>query len=104
MMEYNYYIHKLVPFQPLYYAGMFLFLCGWLDKAREYVDRMLKLNPEHEEGLVVKAWLELAAGRESQTHNIMEYFDAVLQRLCFSLMLYCSHSFFFFSVFPLPYI
>lgn len=67
-------------FQPLYYAGMFLFLSGRVDKAREYVDRMLKLNQEHEEGLVLKAWVELAAGKESRARNVMEYLDAVLQK------------------------
>lgn len=66
--------------QPLYYAGMFLFLSGRLDKAREYVDRMLKLNQEHEEGLVLKAWVELATGKESRVRNLMEYLDAVLQK------------------------
>lgn len=69
------------PFlQPLYYAGMFLFLSGRLDKAREYVDRMLKLNQEHEEGLVLKAWVELGAGKESRARNVMDYLDAVLQK------------------------
>ncbi|XP_050699357.1 tetratricopeptide repeat protein 21B-like [Eriocheir sinensis] len=65
---------------PLYYAGMFLFLSGRLDKAREYVDRMLKLNQEHEEGLVLKAWVELATGKESRVRNLMEYLDPVLQK------------------------
>lgn len=77
---------------------MFLFLSGRLDKAREYVDRMLKLNPEHEEGLVLKAWVELAAGKESRARNIMEYFDAVLQRL-FSIFLYT-----YFLIFLLSYL
>ncbi|XP_069186237.1 tetratricopeptide repeat protein 21B isoform X2 [Procambarus clarkii] len=65
---------------PLYYAGMFLLLSGKIDKSREYIDRMLKLSPEQEDGLVLKGWIELIAGRESKNRNIMQYFDTVLQR------------------------
>ena len=36
-------------FQGLYYAGQFLFFTGKHDKAREYVDRMLKMNNESKE-------------------------------------------------------
>ena len=34
-----------VSMQALYHAAMFLWLCGRHDKAREYVDRMLKMAP-----------------------------------------------------------
>lgn len=33
----------------LYFAGMFLFHSGKADKAREYVDRMLKMSPQSKE-------------------------------------------------------
>ena len=33
----------------LYFAGMFLFHSGKPDKAREYVDRMLKMSPQSKE-------------------------------------------------------
>ena len=36
-------------FQGLYYAGLFLFHCGRFDKAREYIDRMLKMSPDSKE-------------------------------------------------------
>ena len=36
-------------FQGLYYAGLFLFFTGKHDKAREYIDRMLKMNSESKE-------------------------------------------------------
>ena len=35
--------------QALYNAGMFLWLSGRHDKAREYVDRMLKVAPRDKE-------------------------------------------------------
>ena len=33
----------------LYFAGMFLFHSGKPDKAREYIDRMLKMSPQSKE-------------------------------------------------------
>ena len=39
----------LPPPQSLYYAGMFLWLTGKHDKAREYVSRMLKMSPTSKE-------------------------------------------------------
>ncbi|KAK3857879.1 hypothetical protein Pcinc_020970 [Petrolisthes cinctipes] len=65
---------------PLYYAGIFLMLCGRVDKAREYVDRMLKLNPENADGLVLKGWIELNAGKEAKARDIMQYFETVLEQ------------------------
>lgn len=55
-------------------------LCGRVDKAREYVDRMLKLNPENVDGLVLKGWIELNAGKETKARDIMQYFDTVLEQ------------------------
>ncbi|KAK7082681.1 Tetratricopeptide repeat protein 21B [Halocaridina rubra] len=65
---------------PLYYAGIFLFLTSKYDKAREYIDRLLKLDPENIEGLTLKGWIELSAGRDSKIKNTLQYFDAVLQK------------------------
>ena len=41
-------IQFLIRLQGLYYAGLFLVHTGKYDKAREYVDRMLKMNPTRE--------------------------------------------------------
>ncbi|XP_068223465.1 tetratricopeptide repeat protein 21B-like [Palaemon carinicauda] len=65
---------------PLYYASMFLLLSSRIDKAREYVDRLLKLDPEHQDGLVLKGWVELMAGKDSKNKNTLQYFDAILQK------------------------
>ena len=65
------------------------------------MDRMLKLDPDHEEGLVLKGWVELAAGKESRARNHMEYFDAVLQRLNLSLF---PHGLYILLIFCLLYI
>ena len=82
----NYLKNKYFPIlirpclQPLYYAGLFLFLSNRIDKAREYIDRMLKLKPSSTEGLVLKGWIELNAGKDSKSRNIKQFFDSVLDR------------------------
>jgi hypothetical protein len=38
--------------QALYFAGLFLLLSGRLDKAKEYIDRMIKISPAFKEVLV----------------------------------------------------
>ena len=45
--------------QALYYAAIFLFYVDKLDKAREYVDRLLKINNLSKEGLILKGWIEV---------------------------------------------
>ncbi|XP_052258735.1 tetratricopeptide repeat protein 21B-like isoform X2 [Dreissena polymorpha] len=62
----------------LYYAGLFLFLTGKHDKAREYIDRMLKLNAENGDGLVLKGWIELMSGREVK--KALKFFDDALAK------------------------
>ena len=42
-------MHTCVSMQALYHAALFLWLCGRHDKAREYVDRMLKMAPGSKE-------------------------------------------------------
>ncbi|KAL5010855.1 hypothetical protein ScPMuIL_013160 [Solemya velum] len=56
----------------LYYAGVFLFHTGKYDKAREYIDRMLKMAPTRE-GLTIKGWIELLSGRDVK--RAVKYFD-----------------------------
>jgi tetratricopeptide (TPR) repeat protein len=45
--------------QALYYAGIFLLHADRVEKAREYVDRLLKINPQSKDGLILKGWLEV---------------------------------------------
>ncbi|KAK3106686.1 hypothetical protein FSP39_025201 [Pinctada imbricata] len=60
----------------LYYAALFLVHTGKYDKAREYVDRMLKMNPT-KEGLVLKGWVEMMSNRDAK--KAIKYFDDALQ-------------------------
>jgi len=45
----------------LYYASLFLHFCDRQDKAREYADRMLSINPGpgNVDGLILKGWIEI---------------------------------------------
>lgn len=65
--------------QALYYAGTFLLHIDRADKAREYVDRLLKINPQSKEGLILKGWMEVSLLRESPNKNALQYFEAVLK-------------------------
>lgn len=65
--------------QALYYAGVFLFYIEKLDKAKEYVDRLLKINPQSKDGLILKGWVEVFQVRESFNKNTFQYFEAVLK-------------------------
>nr|XP_034328663.1 tetratricopeptide repeat protein 21B isoform X7 [Crassostrea gigas] len=68
----------------LYYGGLFLLLNDKPDKAREYIDRMLKMATTKEQkdyftslmhyhGFVAKGWIELESGREAK--KAIKYFD-----------------------------
>ena len=45
--------------EALYFAGLFLLYLEKADKAREYVDRLLKINPNSVDGLNLKGWVEV---------------------------------------------
>ncbi|NXA46707.1 TT21B protein, partial [Nothocercus julius] len=65
--------------QALYYAGLFLWHLGREDKAREYVDRMIKVSNGSKEGLILKAWLDVTSGKETHIKKAVKYFDEALQ-------------------------
>ncbi|KAF0296470.1 Tetratricopeptide repeat protein 21B [Amphibalanus amphitrite] len=62
----------------LYYAGMFLVLTGHPDKAREYLDRTLKMNADAVDAWVMRGWVEMYAG-ENPTKAI-DYLDQAEKR------------------------
>ena len=41
--------------------------------------RLLKINPQSKEGLILKGWMEVAILRESKSKNALQYFEAVLK-------------------------
>nr|XP_058908371.1 tetratricopeptide repeat protein 21B isoform X5 [Kogia breviceps] len=63
----------------LYHAGLFLWHIGRHDKAREYVDRMIKMSNGSKEGQVLRAWLDITRGKEAYTKKALRYFEEGLQ-------------------------
>uniref|UniRef100_A0A4X2M3E6 Tetratricopeptide repeat protein 21B n=1 Tax=Vombatus ursinus TaxID=29139 RepID=A0A4X2M3E6_VOMUR len=63
----------------LYYAGLFLWHIGRHDKAREYIDRMIKISNGSKEGLVLRAWLDVTSGKEAYAKKALRYFDEGIQ-------------------------
>lgn len=64
--------------QALYFAGQFLWHIGRHDKAREYVDRMLKMSPGNPEGLALRGWIDLTCGRDSYIKKSGKLFEEAL--------------------------
>uniref|UniRef100_A0A672KST6 Tetratricopeptide repeat protein 21B-like n=1 Tax=Sinocyclocheilus grahami TaxID=75366 RepID=A0A672KST6_SINGR len=63
----------------LYYAGMLLWLLGRNDKAREYVDRMIKISSGSKEGIVLKGWIDLRSNKDAYAKKSGKYFDEALK-------------------------
>uniref|UniRef100_A0A671Q2G6 Tetratricopeptide repeat protein 21B-like n=1 Tax=Sinocyclocheilus anshuiensis TaxID=1608454 RepID=A0A671Q2G6_9TELE len=63
----------------LYYAGLLLWLLGRNDKAREYVDRMIKISSGSKEGIVLKGWIDLRSNKDAYAKKSGKYFDEALK-------------------------
>ncbi|XP_061464567.1 tetratricopeptide repeat protein 21B [Rhineura floridana] len=70
---------KVAGQQALYFAGLFLWHIGRYEKAREYVDRMIKISNGSKEGLILKGWLDVTCGKEASIKKAVKYFDEGLQ-------------------------
>ncbi|KAK2562076.1 Tetratricopeptide repeat protein 21B [Acropora cervicornis] len=62
----------------LYFAGMFLWHTGRHDKAREYIDRMIKMSNSNKEGLLLRAWVDITSGKDSHAKKSIKLFDEAL--------------------------
>ena len=58
--------------QALYFASNFLFFVEKVDKAKEYVDRLLKINPLNKDGLILKGWVEVR-----KIYNFRVFYDGL---------------------------
>ncbi|XP_058144822.1 tetratricopeptide repeat protein 21A isoform X1 [Dasypus novemcinctus] len=63
----------------LYYAGLFLWLMGRHDKAREYLDRMLKFSSGSREGYVLRGWMELTSDKPHAVKKSIKYLEQGLR-------------------------
>ncbi|KAJ6650398.1 hypothetical protein lerEdw1_010111, partial [Lerista edwardsae] len=70
---------KVAGQQALYFAGLFLWHIGRHEKAREYVDRMIKISNGSKEGLILKGWLDVTSGKEASIKKAVKYLDEGLQ-------------------------
>ncbi|XP_074140493.1 tetratricopeptide repeat protein 21A isoform X6 [Sminthopsis crassicaudata] len=59
----------------LYYAGIFLWLMGKNEKAKEYVDRMLKVSSGSREGYVLRGWVDFTSDKQHNVKKSIKYFD-----------------------------
>ncbi|XP_048342203.1 tetratricopeptide repeat protein 21B isoform X2 [Sphaerodactylus townsendi] len=70
---------KVAGQQALFYAALFLWHLGRHEKAREYVDRMIKISNGSKEGFVLKGWIEVTCGKETSVKKAVKYLDEGLQ-------------------------
>ncbi|XP_036277766.1 tetratricopeptide repeat protein 21B isoform X3 [Pipistrellus kuhlii] len=63
----------------LYHAGLFLWHIGRHEKAREYIDRMIKMSDGGKEGQILRAWLDITRGKEPYTKRALRSFEEGLQ-------------------------
>ncbi|MEE6467374.1 hypothetical protein FKM82_007217 [Ascaphus truei] len=71
---------KTAGAKALYYGGMFLWLMGRNDKARQYIDRMLSASNRSREGLVLKGWVDLTSDKDmAAIKKSIKYFDEGIQ-------------------------
>ncbi|XP_074168694.1 tetratricopeptide repeat protein 21A isoform X4 [Rhinolophus sinicus] len=68
-------IRKKASGTALYYAGLFLWLMGHHDKAREYIDRMLKLSNSSSEGYVLRGWVDLTSDKPHTVKKSIKYLE-----------------------------
>ena len=74
---------------------MVLWHLGRGEKAREYVDKMLKLSPGSVEGMVLRGWIDLTSNRESHAKKAHKLFEEVVNRYvqCKGLLSACVQGF-----------
>ena len=64
----------------LYYAALFLHFNSRQEKAREYAERALSINPgpNNVDCIILKGWIELLSKDKSKRKNPLEYFESAL--------------------------
>ncbi|KAG8521522.1 Tetratricopeptide repeat protein 21A, partial [Galemys pyrenaicus] len=68
-------IRKTASGSALYYAGLFLWFIGRHDKAKEYIDRMLKLSSNFKEGYVLRGWVDLTSDKPHTVKKAIKYLE-----------------------------
>nr|XP_033787611.1 tetratricopeptide repeat protein 21A [Geotrypetes seraphini] len=72
-------IQKTAGAKALYYGAIFLWLVGRNDKAKEYIDRMLKVSNKSKESLVLKGWVDFTSGKDFIVKKSIKYLNEGIQ-------------------------
>ncbi|KAM9601421.1 tetratricopeptide repeat protein 21A isoform 2-T2 [Trichechus inunguis] len=72
-------VRKTASGAALYYAGLFLWLLGRHDKAKEYIDRMLKVSSGSREGYVLRGWVDLTSDKPHTVKKSIKYLEQGIQ-------------------------
>ncbi|XP_027788283.1 tetratricopeptide repeat protein 21A [Marmota flaviventris] len=72
-------IRRTAPETALYYASLFLWLMGYHDKAKEYIDHFLKVSHSSREGYVLKGWVELTSDKPHIVKKSIKYLEQGIQ-------------------------
>ncbi|KAL2804032.1 tetratricopeptide repeat protein 21A isoform 2 [Daubentonia madagascariensis] len=72
-------LRKTASDTALYYASLFLWLVGRHDKAREYIDRMLKVSCGSREALVLRGWVDLTSDKPHIVKKAIKYLEQGIQ-------------------------
>ncbi|XP_066100524.1 tetratricopeptide repeat protein 21A isoform X2 [Saccopteryx bilineata] len=59
----------------LYYASLFLWLMGHHDKARDYLNRMLRFNDSFREGYVLRGWVDLTSDNPHAVKKSIQHLE-----------------------------
>uniref|UniRef100_A0A8B9RLV5 Tetratricopeptide repeat domain 21A n=1 Tax=Astyanax mexicanus TaxID=7994 RepID=A0A8B9RLV5_ASTMX len=63
----------------LYFAALLYWILGRNEKARDYVERMLKMSTTSSQGLILKGWIFLTSENEAHRSQAIRYFDGGLR-------------------------
>ncbi|XP_077929537.1 tetratricopeptide repeat protein 21A isoform X2 [Halichoerus grypus] len=72
-------IRKTAGATALYYGGLFLWLMGHHDKAKEYIDRTLKISSSSRESYVLRGWVDLTSDKPYTVKKSIKYLEQGLQ-------------------------
>ncbi|XP_006869241.1 PREDICTED: tetratricopeptide repeat protein 21A [Chrysochloris asiatica] len=72
-------VRKTAGGTALYFAGLFLWLMGRHDKAKEYIDRTLKVSGGSREGYVLRGWMDLTSDKPHTVKKSIKYLEQGIQ-------------------------
>ncbi|KAM4605930.1 tetratricopeptide repeat protein 21B-like [Polymixia lowei] len=72
-------IRKTAGESALYYGGLFYWLIGCTDKAKDYIDKALRMSKSSKKNLILKGWLDLSSKDELKRNNAIKYLDSGVQ-------------------------